>query len=78
MASLNIHLGEDKTKSKFFPSKRKINPVGIYLLKGNNRNTRARYELCSKLTIKTPEVVWVHLNQFLVTVVIAFRNIVGI
>ena len=31
------------------------NPAGIYLLKVNNRNTRARREICSKLTIKTPE-----------------------
>ena len=30
-------------------------PAGIYLLKVNNRNTRARCEICSKLTIKTPE-----------------------
>ena len=30
-------------------------PAGIYLLKVNNRNTRAWYEICSKLTIKTPE-----------------------
>ena len=30
-------------------------PVGIYLLKVNNRNTRTRCEICSKLTIKTPE-----------------------
>ena len=29
--------------------------VGIYLLKVNNRDTRARCEICSKLTIKTPE-----------------------
>ena len=29
--------------------------VGIYLLKVNNRNTRTRCEICSKLTIKTPE-----------------------
>ena len=35
--------------------KRKDNPVGIYLLKVNNRNTRTRCEICSKLTIKTPE-----------------------
>ena len=31
------------------------NPVDIYLLKVNNRNTRARCEICSKLTIKAPE-----------------------
>ena len=30
-------------------------PAGIYLLKANNRNTRTRYEICSKLTIKTLE-----------------------
>ena len=30
-------------------------PAGIYLLKGNNRNAGARYEIYSKLTIKTPE-----------------------
>ena len=29
--------------------------VGIYLLKVNNRNTRTRCEICTKLTIKTPE-----------------------
>ena len=27
----------------------------IYLLKVNNRNTRPRCEICSKLTIRTPE-----------------------
>ena len=29
--------------------------AGIYLPKVNNRNTRTRCEICSKLTIKTPE-----------------------
>ena len=31
------------------------NPVGIYLLKVDIRNTRTRCEICSELTIKTPE-----------------------
>ena len=31
------------------------NPASIYMLKVNNRNTRARCEICSKLTIKRPE-----------------------
>ena len=31
------------------------NPVGIYLLQVNNRNTGTRCEICSKLIIKTPE-----------------------
>ena len=34
------------------------NPAGIYLLKVNNINTRTRCEICSKLTIKTPEQRW--------------------
>ena len=46
-------------KDKFFIYPRYIlfeqkhKPAGIYLLKVNNRNTRARCEICSKLTIKT-------------------------
>ena len=30
-------------------------PAGNYMFKVNNRNTRARCEICSKLTIKIPE-----------------------
>ena len=30
-----------------------VHPVGIYLLKVNNRHTRTRCEICSKLTIMT-------------------------
>ena len=37
-----------------FPSCRNY-PAGIYLFKVDNRNTRTMYEVCSKLTIKTPE-----------------------
>ena len=33
----------------------RANPTNIYLFKVNNRNTRKRCEICSKLTIKTPE-----------------------
>ena len=32
-----------------------INPCGIYLLKVDNRNTRTRREICSKLKVETPE-----------------------
>ena len=31
------------------------NSVGIYLVKVNSRNTRTRFEIFLKLTIKTPE-----------------------
>ena len=30
-------------------------PVGYYMFKVNNRNTRTRCEICSELTIKIPE-----------------------
>ena len=32
-------------------------PVGIYMFKVHNRNTRTRCEICLKLTIKTPELL---------------------
>ena len=42
-------------------------PVGIYLLKVNNRNTTARCEICSKITSKTPERrQWRHSGVFIV------------
>ena len=47
------------------------NPQSIYLLKVNNRNTRTRREICSKLIIKTLErrqlyttTLWLTLNIF--------------
>ena len=30
-------------------------PAGVYMFKVNNRKTRTRYKICSKLTIKTPK-----------------------
>ena len=30
-------------------------PAGNCMFKVNNKNTRTRYEICSELTIKTPE-----------------------
>ena len=41
-------------------------PVNIYLFKVNNRNTKKRCEVCSKLTIKTPERLhwpWTYFNS---------------
>ena len=31
------------------------NPANIYSFKVNNRNTKMKYEICSKLTINAPE-----------------------
>ena len=39
----------------FFTPKSIDNQAGNYMFKFNNRNTRTRCEICSKLTIKTPE-----------------------
>ena len=33
----------------------KLIPTNIFLFKVNNRNTRKRLEICSKLILKTPE-----------------------
>ena len=38
-----------------FEKTKKVNPTDNYMFKVNNRNTRTRCEICSKLTIKTPE-----------------------
>ena len=44
--------------------------VSIYLLKFNNKNTRTSCEICSKLTIKTPE--WSHWCQHFSHLVLVF------
>ena len=42
-------------------------PIDIYMFKVNNRHTRTRCEICSKLTIKTPERRhWRHSGVFIV------------
>ena len=68
---------EDSFFTKFFALQEQINQellnakveiiqavilAGIYLLKVNNRNTRTRCEICSKLTIKTSERCKWHLS----------------
>ena len=39
-------------------------PASIYMFKVNNRNTGARCEICSKLTIKTPDTISVSIVNF--------------
>ena len=56
------------------------NPVNIYLFKVNNRETTKRCEICSKLTIKTPDVTFVtfeqtsHLFLFLVSLLLTLNK----
>ena len=59
-------------KLQYYPRKilfllRHNYPAGNYMFKINNRNTRTRCEMCSKLTIKTPERRhWRHSGVFIV------------
>ena len=48
------HLPSPKFE-KYSPEHFLYSPASIYLLKVNNRNTRTRCEICSKLTIETLE-----------------------
>ena len=55
-----------------------MNTAGIYLLKVNNRNSRTRFEICSKLTVKTPERhQWHHSGVFIVNLASFFVFIVN-
>ena len=44
-----------ETQIKTHQSTVTSHPDGNYMFKVDNRNTRARCKICSKLTIKTPE-----------------------
>ena len=44
-----------KSSDNFEVSNGSTFPAGNYMFKVNNRNIRTRCEICSKLTIKTPE-----------------------
>ena len=48
-------------------NKKQTNPTGIYLLKVNNRKTKSRCQICSKLTKKILErCQWRHSGIFIV------------
>ena len=49
------------------------NPASNYMFKVDNRNTKTRCEICSKLTIKTPERCPLHHSG--VFIVVNFENI---
>ena len=61
--SRNINIISDRkftTSNDMFSAKCKLfyktnKPVGNHMFKVNNKNTRTRCQICSKLTIKTPE-----------------------
>ena len=49
-----MHISADVIDSHII--KKINNPAGIYLFKVNDRNSRTKCEICSKLTIKTLEL----------------------
>ena len=52
---LQLKIGQSLITCLEWKGLQQTNPAGIYLFKVNNRNTRTRCEICSKLTINTPE-----------------------
>ena len=48
---INLNFSNDASINKILNAY----PAGNCMFKVNNRNTRTRCEICSKLTIKTPE-----------------------
>ena len=43
------------------------NSANNCIFKVNKRNTRTTYEICSKLTVKTPELLhWLHSGVFII------------
>ena len=49
--------------------------AGIYLFKVNNRNTRTKYEICSKLTIKTSVHHFEHISHFVLVFLLLTLNL---
>ena len=69
-ASFSKYIGHFSTSST-----KRLLTTSQYMFKVNNRNTRKRFEICSKLTIKTPEwCQWVVLVSLLLTLNI-FHNL---
>ena len=51
-----------------------VYPAKIYFFKVNNRNTRKRYEICSKLTIKTFIVNFEHILYLFLVFLLLILN----
>ena len=53
--SFVLKIGDKLCNLKFCENYERDFPAGKYMFKVNNRNTRTMCEICSELTIKTPE-----------------------
>ena len=66
-----------QVETRYFIQKR-LDPANIYLWKANNRNTRKRWEICSKWTIKTPErrhYFWAYFIPFSGVSIVEFEQV---
>ena len=59
---------QHKLRPMFFPAR-------IYLLNVNDRNTRAKCEMCSKLTIKTLELNFKHISHLVLVFLLSTLNL---
>ena len=57
ISKIKVKFTTKKPFSSYISVDLRKGPAGSYMFKVNNRNTRARYEICSKLKIKIPIVV---------------------
>ena len=70
-------VGED---NQYCRNQKNFVPANNYMFKINNRNTRTRCEICSKLTIKTPErrlltiVNFEHISHLVVFILLALSK----
>ena len=51
------------------------NPASNYMFKVNNRDTKTRCKICSKLTIKTPERHHWHISHLVLVFLLITLNI---
>ena len=54
-----------------------LSPVGIYLLKVNNRNTRTKCKICSKFTIRTAERRQAYFTPYSSVSIVNFEHVIA-
>ena len=74
-----IRIGQSGRRSYMLYTFFISNAYAIYLFKVNNRNTRTRREICSKLTIKTPEWrqwLWTYFKPCSTVSIVNFEQVI--
>ena len=85
--SIDIYYSERKKSKGLSPDFAfNINPAGNYMFKVDNRNTRTKCGICSKLTLKTPEqrhwrrsdafiVIFEHISHLVLVFIVNFEQV---